>query len=255
MAYIKTKGIKMANNKQKPAMDKRTWVNIAAGTIAVLAIVFGVKQCSDKQVAREEAQGWHARVNQNNETLTDARNALSACEGKIKDLTDELADREDVIAGQDSLILQLRDSLAVCREGQACPCTKGAKCNCKPACPSCKKKPARTTRPVRTTRPSRPTTTQPTTPVVEQKPVETVSVVSHKDSVVVTATATQKPDQAVIVNGDNNGVVIVNSNGVVNANGNVNGHDNNVDTQKPKRRVQGCVTTTTVVLGTRSKCY
>jgi len=221
------------------AMDKRTWVNIAAGTVAIIAIIFGVKQCSDKQDAREEAQEWHSIVNRNNETLTDASNALTDANNRIKDLTDSLAAGKNEIATRDSTIANLRDSLTTCLDSKACPCKPKTKAPCK-----CKKK----TKTVKVAqKPCKP---------APQKPCKTttdVEVTSGENKFVVSGACT-RPDQAVIVNGDNNGVVIVNSNGIVNANDNINGINNTVNSiVMDGANKQRCGTTARIVLG-RSKC-
>lgn len=273
----------------KKTLDKRTWVNIALGTVAAIAIVFGVKQCSDKKNAREEAQIWHETVDERNAAVTDASNAISAANGKIRDLRDSVAVCKDLIAEKDSTIAGLRDSLTVCRDAKACACTGKVGCDCKEAkgcdkCkkqakpvakkpvakkPACKPAPAKPApvkpapvkpAPVKPAQPAKPAPVKPApvkpAPVKDCKPA--VVVKTDKDTVIVRGPV-EKPTQTVVITGDNNGNVIVNSNGVVNANGNVNGHDNNVNSAAANRKQRmyqnACRTTTTVVLGTRSKCY
>ena len=234
------------------AMDKRTWVNIAAGTVAVIAIIFGAKQCSDKQGAMRE-----------NERCRDVAVRIDSAATRIgrgiDDLRKDNGEIKDLIEAHDEIVNEKLDTLkAHCDKMKPCDCNGDAKaCACKPGCDCCKCKPAKPAKPQkpRTSRPTQPATpvvTQPTTPVAEQKPAETVRVVADKDSVVVTTT--RKPDQAVIVNGDNNGVVIVNSNGVVNANGNINGNNNTVNSiVMGGASNQRCGTSARIVLG-RSKC-
>ena len=241
------------------AINKRTWVNIAAGTVAVLAIVFGVKQCSDKKEAREEAQEWHSLVNNNNETLADAKNALSVRESEVKNLTDSLSASKGIIAQKDSTILVLQDSLAVvngkledCEKSKACPCKKPSTAKC-----GCNKKKTVAKKPV--AKPVAQPCKKVEVPVCDQKPVVYVEQEETK-SVVKVDDCAKKPDQSVIVNGDNNGTIIVNANGIVNGNTIVNGNNNNVNTAEDKvaaaRRAylqscQGCA----VVLKERVKCY
>ncbi|MBR2286273.1 MAG: hypothetical protein IJ866_02360 [Alphaproteobacteria bacterium] len=265
------------------AMDKRTWANIALGTVAVIAIVFGVKQCSDKRAARDEAQEWHTLVSKNNTALTDASNAVEAANGRISELNDENSALRDTIVVRDSTIADLRDSLAVCREAKACAC-QGNKtgCDCKDAknkCDCCKcekpakqakkpakpaKKPAKPAKPAQPVKPAKPAPVKPAQPAKSAPvkptpcPEQKTEIVATPDTVVVRTNA-HTPTQTVVITGDNNGNVIVNANGVVNANGNVNGHDNNVNTTEPQKKKRlyqnACRTTTTVVLGSRSKCY
>ena len=172
--------------------DKRFWVNVAAGTVAVIAIAFGVKQCSDKNVARDSADTWRNEVTKSNGAMTDAINTIR----EYGELTEDL---QGIIAQKDSTIAVLRDSLDVCREAKACKCkTNTAKVGC-----GCAKKPA----PVKKTTPAKPA------PVCDQKPV--VEVVSGENKVIVRDTDV-KPNQQVIVNGDNSGTIVVNANGIVN---------------------------------------
>ena len=247
-------------------IDKRTWVNIAAGAVAVIAIVFGVKQCTDKRTARGEAQEWQNIIERNNDALTNAKNAIVAADAEISGLESENSALRDTIVVRDSTIADLRDSLAVCRDAKACAC-QGNKtgCDCKEAktnCDCCKcekpakqaKKPAKPAKkPAKPAQPAKPAPVKPT-PCPEQK----TEIVATPDTVVVRTNA-HTPTQTVVITGDNNGNVIVNANGVVNANGNVNGHDNNVNTTEPQKKKRlyqnACRTTTTVVLGSRSKCY
>ena len=222
------------------AKDKRFWAHVAAGTVATIAVICGVWQCSDKDEARSEASEWRAAFQDTKEALDDAGVVIANANGKIRELRDSVAVCKKLIAQKDSTIVVLRDSLDVCRDAKACGCKPSAKtvdcgCNTKPAV----KKPA-----------AKPVATKPA-PVKAAEPCEpkpVVKVVSGEDKVVVYDDA-KKPDQAVIVNGDNSGTIIVNANGIV--------KDVNTPTVAAERRkqmMQGCTTTTTIVLGTRSKC-
>ena len=209
--------------------DKRFWVNVAAGTVAVIAIAFGVKQCSDKNVARDSADTWRNEVTKSNGAMTDAINTIR----EYGELTEDL---QGIIAQKDSTIAVLRDSLDVCREAKACKCkTNTAKVGC-----GCAKKPA----PVKKTTPAKPAPAKPA-PVCDPKPV--VEVVSGENKVIVRDTDV-KPNQQVIVNGDNSGTIIVNANGIVNGVNTPSASDNR------KQMMRGYSVTSRVYLGTRSKC-
>ena len=213
--------------------DKRFWSHVAAGTVAVIAIVFGVKQCSDKQDARQVAQQWRAEVNKKNEIMTEASSVLASAREEIDILENENDALRDTIAVRDSTIAVLRDSLDICqgKKKECIPCKKKAT----PA----KKKPV-----AKKTVSAKPVAAKP-------------AVFVTKDTVIVSADA-PKPSQGVIVNGDNNGQIIINANGIVNANGNVNGHDNQVNKAKDKveaaRRAYLESCGQAVVLDTRVKC-
>lgn len=223
------------------AKDKRFWAHVAAGSVATIAIICGVWQCSEKDDARFEANQWKQAYNDNKvvkEDLDAATAAVTAANGKIRELRDSIDVCKDLIAQKDSTILVLRDSLDTCRDAKACDCKPGAKkvgcdCNKKPAAPkkNTSAKPA----------PAKPAPVQPS------EPKKVVEVTSGEDKVVIYDDA-KKPDQAVIVNGDNSGTIIVNANGIV-KDVNTNAPSNN-----RKQMMNACRTTTTVVLGTRSKC-
>lgn len=183
------------------AMDKRTWVNIAAGTVAVLAIVFGVKQCNDKEIAREQVKAHKESVRENNETAKncDISNVICVLDGRINELTDSLQTSKEIIAQKDSTIAVLRDSLDVCKTGKGrCPCTP--------------KKTNNNTKPVAKPAPAKPA---PAKPVAKPAPATPVVEVTSGEKKVVVYEPDAKPDQSVIVNGDNSGTIIVNANGIV----------------------------------------
>ena len=223
------------------AKDKRFWAHFAAGTVATIAIICGVWQCSEKDDARFEASQWKKAYNDNKvseEDLSNASEAVIAANGKIRELRDSVKVCKDLIAQKDSTILVLRDSLDTCRDAKACGCkpnakTVGCDCNKKPATP-------------KKATPAKPAPAKPA-PVQPSEPKKVVEVTSGEDKVVIYDDA-KKPDQAVIVNGDNSGTIIVNANGIV-KDVNTNAPSNN-----RKQMMNACRTTTTVVLGTRSKC-
>lgn len=189
------------------ALDKRTWANIAAGTVAVIAIVFGVKQCNDKRDASYEANQWHKMVNENTETMNNAT-------GTINDLQLVLKEAAAEVAEKDSLIVDLRDSLIACREEKAKDCVP------------CKKKPVTTKKPVPAKKPV------PTKPVPVVTPVvadQTPDIYVAPDTVIVRNTP--KPAQTIIINGDNNGSV---NTGTIIVNGDNNDVNNSNGTKKQK---------------------
>lgn len=227
------------------AKDKRFWAHVAAGTVATIAIICGVWQCSEKDDARFEASQWKKAYNDNKvseEDLTNAEEAVIAANGKIRELRDSVKVCKDLIAQKDSTILVLRDSLDTCRDAKACDCKPNAKtvgCDCNKKVATTNKK--TTTKKTAQPAPAKPAPAKP----APAKPV--VEVTSGEDKVVIYDDA-KKPDQAVIVNGDNSGTIIVNANGIV-KDVNTNAPSNN-----RKQMMNACRTTTTVVLGTRSKC-
>ena len=214
------------------AINKRLLANIAAGTVAVAAIVFGVKQCSDKNGARDEAKNWHALFNEKNEALINASNAKDAAnkhidelKGEVGDLADSLIFKNGVIAQKDSTILQLTDSLAVVN-GKLVECENSKKakkdCGCRGKKKTSVKKPVAEA-------PAKEPCTVVKTPECDQKPV--VFVEKDEKKVVVKDTP-KTPDQSVIVNGVNSGTIIVNANGIVSDNTIVNGNNNTVNSAK-----------------------
>ena len=194
--------------------DKRFWTHVAAGTAAVIAVVFGVKQCSDKQGANRTAEAVKTELVVADSLIARADRHIDGLNHKLDSLSDENAALRDTIAVRDEKIADLRDSLAICQDG---------KVDC-----GCKKK----------TTPAKPAT-KPATKPAPAKPAKVVdakpAVFVTKDTVIVSAGA-PVPDQGVIVNGDNNGQIIINANGIVNANDNVNGHDNNVNSDDTARK-------------------
>lgn len=190
------------------ALDKRTWVNIAAGTVAIVAIVFGAKQCSDKQDACDEAQEWRKIVNDNTAAMNDAT-------GTINDLRACLEDSIAEIAEKDTLVLQLRDSLNACREKLAKDCVP---CNQKKKA-TAKKAPAKKA-------PAKKVCATPVASVAESVCDQAATVFVAPDTVRVRGNSARS-DQIVVVNGDNSGTIIVNSNGNVNGNNiaNINSDD------------------------------
>lgn len=141
---------------------KRTLTGLAAGVVAVVLTLLCVKQCNDKNVAREERDA----------AMEDAFTAETRAQENaiaLEDLRDSLANSRSAV---DTLTKQnraLADSLADCRKQNqndgvkpCVPCkAKAAKAKSKPA----KTKPA-TTKPAATkpaTTPCKPATTKPAT--------------------------------------------------------------------------------------------
>lgn len=221
-------------------LDKKNWITIAAGTIAAIAIIFGIKECSDKQDAVRDAEDLK------NSMLVEVRDGVNDLQKDAKDIKGAIqkhdADIKDAIQEHDKTVNDKLDTLKA-------HCDKQKPCNCKPA-----KKPV----------PAKPAPVKPA-PV---KPVETkvaVEVVSGENKVIVSKDVA-KPDQAVIVNGDNSGTIIFNANGIVSGNAIVNGDNNtvvngnnnkvNVDkvAEARKKYLESCAQKKVVVLGERVQC-
>lgn len=227
--------------KGQEKMDKKTWINIAAVTIAVVMLVFGVKECSDKQNAVRE-----------NERLSDRVDAsLSRIEAGVGDLREDTKGITNLIMAHDAIVNEKLDTLKA-------HCGTQKPCDCKPVKKAPVKKPVAV----------KPAPAKPVVKPVE-KPAEAkvaVEVVSGENKVVVPVDAV-KPNQAVIVNGENSGTIIVNANGIVNGNAIVNGNNNtvvngdnnkvNVDkvAEARKKYVEACAQKKVVVLNDRVQCY
>lgn len=132
----------MAKSKKK--IEKNTWVNIAAGTVAVIAILFGVKQCGDKQSAQRDAEEVRKSV------IVDIRNDVDGLRQDAQDIKDLVVDHDndikDAIAGHDEKVNNKLDTLAA-----HCDSLKSSIAPCN------KKQTRRTT--------TKPTVTKPTTTV------------------------------------------------------------------------------------------
>ena len=225
--------------------DKRFWTRIAAGTVAIIAIVCG---CSDKKesgCANAEVVAALGRVdsvlNNVQTRIADLGKENENLRDEIGNLTDENDALRDTIVVRDSTIAQLRDSLNDCRQSKEClPCKK-------------KKAPVKKA-------PAKPVAVKPC------EPKTIVEVVSGENKVVVNNDAI-KPNQAVIVNGDNSGTVIVNANGIVSGNAIVNGNNNTVVNgnnnkvavdkvaEARKKYVDACAHKKVIVLNERVQCY
>lgn len=233
------------------AMDKRDWANIAAGTVAAIAILFGVSQCNGKKNAvrdYDELKSGSAVV------LDQVKDGVSELRKGVKDLRKDAEEIKDMIEDHDDTVNAKLDTLqARCDRKQDCKCND----NCKGGkdCKCCVKKPVK--KPVAKKKPVvAPVKAEPVkvAEVKDQTPVVLVT----KDTVLVRG-QTEKPAQTVVITGDNNGNVIVNNGGVVNANDNVNGHDNNVNSAAAERKrrmyMDACRTTVRIKTGERVKCY
>lgn len=210
--------------------DKRFWVNVAAGTVAVVAIVFGAKQCSDKNTAVRDAEA--AR----NSVLVDVRNGVDSLRQDARDIKDLVEQHDEDIKGaikeHDGRVNEKLDTLAA-------HCDSLRNSMAKPCKPAPVKKPA-AKKPVQA-QPAKPA------PVVDQTPV--IFVATDKDTVSIRGNV-ETPTQTVVITGDNNGVVVVNGNGIVRVNNNAK------DKVEEARQAynDACQTGCTVVLKQRVKC-
>jgi len=171
--------------------NKKWWIiHCSAGVAAIMLIVFGMKQCTDKKSERAEKEEVR-------NTYIDARNQINRDVVVIdsllnanRDLGDDNRAKSDTIRMQRDTIADLRDSLKDCRDG-------------KQRCPGKRPTPARQTPPVRPT-PQKPVVVHDTVVVVTQVP----------------APASQNNNGSTVVNisgnSDNNKVNI--NNGVINYN-------------------------------------
>ena len=228
------------------AMDKRDWANIAAGTVAAIAIVFGISQCNGKDAAVRRAvkESRDSTLVQIGKGVDDLRDGVRDLGDGVKDLHEDAEEIKDMIEEHDETVNQKLDTLKAHCDSMA---TKvGAK---KPV-----KKPVAKKKPV-----VAPIKAEPVKlpEVKDQTPVVLVT----KDTVLVRG-QTEKPAQTVVITGDNNGNVIVNNGGVVNANGNVNGHDNNVNAESEAKRQQALLdqyvssrNSACVATGRKVKCH
>ncbi len=237
----------MAGTTKK--LDKKAWVNIAAGTIAVIAIMFGVKECGDKRDAVRETEDLKKSV------LVEVRDGVNDLRKDAKDIKGLIIthdyDVKDLIVTHDRVVNEKLDTLKA-------HCDKQKPCDCKPV--NNNRKP---TKPARSTKPVTTVVAQPAARVTDTKTA--VEVVAGQNKVVV-KDDTVKPNQAVIVNGENSGTIIVNANGIVSGNAIVNGDNNtvvngnnnkvNVDkvAEARKKYLESCAQKKVVVLGERVQC-
>jgi len=210
--------------------DKRFWIRIAAGTVAIIAIASG---CGDRKTTGCE----------NAEVVA----ALDRIEAGVDGLREDTKEIKDLIVTHDKTVNDKLDTLKA-------HCDKQKPCDCKPVKKASVKKPGAV----------KPASVKPVAKPVEAKVA--VEVVSGENKVVVHDDA-MKPNQAVIVNGENSGTIIVNANGIVNGNAIVNGDNNtvvngdnnkvNVDkvAEARKKYVEACAQKKVVVLNERVQCY
>lgn len=228
--------------------DKRFWMRIAAGTVAIIAIASG---CGDRKTTGCE----NAEVVAALDRIEAGVDGLREDTKYIKEDTKEI---KDLIETHDKTVNEKLDTLKA-------HCDKQKSCDCKPVKKAPVKKPgAVKPAPVKPA-PAKPAPVKPVEPAVEE-PKVAVEVVSGENKVVVPVDAV-KPNQAVIVNGDNSGTIIVNANGIVNGNAIVNGSNNtvvngdnnkvNVDkvAEARKKYVEACAQKKVVVLNERVQCY
>ncbi|MBP5364199.1 MAG: hypothetical protein J6Y49_02515 [Alphaproteobacteria bacterium] len=218
------------------------WVNIGSGAIAVLAIaamIVATSKCSgaeqeNTQTARALASA-RAEIEQKDETIADLNEGIEYLKAENKMQKDSI----DVMNQFNKDIKAENDSLKV-------------------NCVQKKKKTARKPAAKPAAKPATKPCVTPSVTVVsgdkkvvvgacgEEKP--SVKVTSAEKKVVVCGQDETKDQGRVIVNGDNNGQIIVNTNGIVEANGNVNGHDNNVNSAS-KGSLEGYA-----IVRSRAKC-
>ena len=208
----------------KTTIDKRTLVNIAAGTVAAVAVLFGISQCNGKNAAVRDAdvkrdslliqmgQGI-VNLHSDNEEIKDL---IEEHDADIKDLIEEHdADIKDAIAAHDDKVNKNLDTLkANCK-----PCQKKAK----PAKKATAKKPA----PAKPA-PAKPVPAKPA-PVEPQVVNQTPDIYVTPDTVIVHKVPKQQ--QTVIINGDNNGSV---NTGVIIVNGDNSSANNSNGAEKQK---------------------
>lgn len=236
-------------------LDRSTWISIAAGTVAVIAVTLSAAQCSDNAKmhkncdnVKQELANLNEQVGKNTEDIR----ILGDNDQKLQNQINKHEDR--IILLEDDV-----DNLKIVVDSTACKCEKPAAK--KPAAkkPVAKKPVAKkpvAKKPVA----KKPAVKEPDAPkpVKDEPKAEPkkdcdvkVEVVSGEDKVIVRGTQ-KTTDDKVIVNGDNNGQIIINTNGVVNANGNVNGHDNNVNAETAASKK--ATWTTRVFEGARTRC-
>ena len=179
----------MATSKKK--IEKNTWVNIAAGTVAVIAILFGVKQCGDKQSAQRDAEEVRKSV------IVDIRNDVDGLRQDAQDIKDLIVDHDndikDAIAGHDEKVNNKLDTLAA-----HCDSLKNSIAPCKPC--NKKQKPRTTNKPTTTvTSTATQSSTKTTVTTPNGSAVNTVTIGSgaHDNTVIIGAGAATTPADTV----------------------------------------------------------
>lgn len=182
----------MATSKKK--LNKNTWVNIAAGTVAVIAIVFGMKQCSDKQSAERAAEEAH------NSTIVEVRNEVDGLRQDAQDIKDLIKDHDqdikNAVAEHDTTVNNKLDTLAA-----HCDSLKNS---IKPCQPCAKKQTRRTTTKPTTTATTKvistatPSTTTTTVATPSGTTTNTVTIGSgaHDNTVIISAGTVATPVEA-----------------------------------------------------------
>ena len=178
-------------------LDRSTWISIAAGTVAAIAVTLSAVQCSDNAK-------MHKNCDSVKQELANLNEKVSENTENIKILGDNDQKLQNHINRHNERINMLEDdvdSLKIVVDSTACKCEKPAVK--KPAA----KKPAA----------KKPAAKKPDTPKAEPKKDcdVKVEVVSGEDKVIVRGNNDNKADQTVVITGDNNGTVIVNSEGIV----------------------------------------
>ncbi len=179
----------MATSKKK--LDKNTWVNIAAGTVAVIAIIFGMKQCSDKQSAERATEEVR------NSVIVEVRDDVKGLHQDAQDIKDLIKDHDqdikDAVAEHDTKVNNKLDTLAA-----HCDSLKNSIKPCQP----CAKKQTRRT----TTKPTTATTTKVTstatpssttttvaTPAGAATNIVTIGSGAHDNTVIISAGTVETP--------------------------------------------------------------
>ena len=178
-------------------LDRSTWISIAAGTVAVIAVTLSAVQCSDNakmhkncDSVKQELANLNEKVSENTENIK----LLGENDQKLQNQINRHNERTNMLEED-------VHSLKIVVDSTACKCEKPAVK--KPAA----KKPAA----------KKPAAKKPDTPKAEPKKDcdVKVEVVSGEDKVIVRGNNDNKADQTVVITGDNNGTVIVNSEGIV----------------------------------------
>lgn len=185
-------------------LDRSTWISIAAGTVAVIAVTLSAVQCSDNakmhkncDSVKQELANLNEQVGENTENIK----TLGDINQKLQNQVNRHNERINVL--EDNV-----DSLKIVVDSTACKCEKPAVK--KPAAkkPAAKKPAAK--------KPDTPKTVKDEPKAEPKKDCDVkVEVVSGEDKVIVRENNDNKADQTVVITGDNNGTVIVNSEGIV----------------------------------------
>ena len=181
-------------------LDRSTWISIAAGTVAAIAVTLSAVQCSDNAK-------MHRNCDSVKQELADLNDQVSVNTENIKILGENDQKLQNQVNKHTEHINQLEndvDSLKIVVDSTACKCEKPVAKQPAVKKPAAKKPAAKK-------------------PVVKEDPKTEpskncdvkVEVVSGEDKVVVHGNGDAKADQTVVITGNNNGTVIVNSEGIV----------------------------------------